>query len=351
MAEMLIQEDPTIKRKRMLAQSMIGQGMQSGPVQHWMQGAGRLANALTGAYLTKQADEQSTERRQNAMDALTQALQGGGDYSDIAGQIAGTPGMENLAMSLMVADAKNTPPDAPSSVREYEYYNQLPEDQQEQYLLVKRANPYINLGGSMAQPMQTRPGELRADLPKTLPPQDRPEVKGEQKRATEQAALDVKKPEMQSKAKAALGDLERQTDIVTTNIDKALNLISPWSTGYGAFLSGMPETDAREMQNTLDTIRANVGFDKLQRLRDSSPTGGALGQVSEMENRLLQATSGALDAKSPDQLKENLQVIRDLYQEVLKEKQQAFRSDFGGEVEEEQSQEADIDSLVNKYAD
>ena len=76
----------------------------------------------------------------------------------------------------------------------------------------------------------------------------------------------------------------------------------------------MPGTKARDFEAKLDTLKANIGFDRLQKMRDESPTGGALGQVSEMELRQLNAALGGLDqSQSPEQLRENLLRIRDHY--------------------------------------
>lgn len=147
--------------------------------------------------------------------------------------------------------------------------------------------------------------------------------------AKKEAAAAVAKTKVQPKALAALNDLERQANVVTTHIDKALGLVGPFSTGFGSWLDRIPNTDARALRNELDTIKANVGFDKLQQLRDNSPTGGALGQVSEMENRLLQAVNGALDPGQADQLVENLKAIRDIYPQVLAERRAAYIQDYG----------------------
>jgi hypothetical protein len=136
--------------------------------------------------------------------------------------------------------------------------------------------------------------------------------------------------EMQPKAEGALNSLTRQTKTVVTHINKALNLISPWSTGYGSVLANLPETDARALRNELDTIKANVGFDKLADMRANSPTGGALGNVSENENKLLQAVNGALDPGQSDQLRANLIAIKELYPQVLAERTAAYQKDYGG---------------------
>jgi hypothetical protein len=149
---------------------------------------------------------------------------------------------------------------------------------------------------------------------------------GAEKTATE----DVNRQANYTKAQSALVGFGQQAKLVTDTIDKAVGTISPWSTGYGAMLSGIPETEAGKLNNYLNTIKANIGFDKLQQMRESSPTGGALGQISDFEDKLLQAVNGALDPKQSEQLKENLLTIKKLYPQVLSEKQRAFQQDYGG---------------------
>lgn len=82
----------------------------------------------------------------------------------------------------------------------------------------------------------------------------------------------------------------------------------------GAIFRMMPGSRATDYAAKLDTLKANIGFDRLQKMRDESPTGGALGQVSEMELRQLNAALGSLEQnQSPQQLQENLKRIRDHY--------------------------------------
>lgn len=85
----------------------------------------------------------------------------------------------------------------------------------------------------------------------------------------------------------------------------------------GLLNSWIRGSNARDFRADLETIRSNLGFDKLQQLRDNSPTGGAVGQVSNFENLLMQAVVANLDtAQSQAQLEENLQIIRDLYRDI-----------------------------------
>src|SRR5574340_414107 len=59
--------------------------------------------------------------------------------------------------------------DAPSNVREWEYYKNLPEPQQLKYLEMKRALGWQDMGGYAAPRMPG--GTLGPAIPKTMPPQ------------------------------------------------------------------------------------------------------------------------------------------------------------------------------------
>ena len=54
-------------------------------------------------------------------------------------------------------------------------------------------------------------------------------------------------------------------------------------------------TDAQKLRKKLDTIKANLSIDTLQEMRAQNPTGGALGQITEMEHQILQSTIANLD--------------------------------------------------------
>jgi len=82
-------------------------------------------------------------------------------------------------------------------------------------------------------------------------------------------------------------------------------------TGFGVVFSGIPGTDARRIASNLKTIQANIGFQQLQDMRDASPTGGALGQVSEREIAFLQSIAGDLEQSQGEQeLRYNLVRLR-----------------------------------------
>ena len=73
---------------------------------------------------------------------------------------------------------------------------------------------------------------------------------------------------------------------------------------------------ATDLEKTIESIKSKVGFDKLQTLRDTSPTGASgLGAVSNIEQRLLQSVKGSLDEdQSPANLRRNLVRLKDFYE-------------------------------------
>jgi hypothetical protein len=114
------------------------------------------------------------------------------------------------------------------------------------------------------------------------------------------------------KTEGRIRSLNRQWNITQAKIDEAISEVDGLSTAWpGTILKHVPYTDANKLHNLLLTIKANIGFDRLSEMRANSPTGGALGQVSELENLLLQATQGSLDQnQSPEELKKTLDMIR-----------------------------------------
>ena len=130
------------------------------------------------------------------------------------------------------------------------------------------------------------------------------------------AAMEADADAQASATKAA--NAAAGTQVLTQDIDRALEKIGPFTTGWGAYLSSIPGTEARNLAGLLDTIRAKVGFEQLQKMRDASPTGGALGQVSEMENRLLQSVLGNLEQSQNDQqLRDNLNRVWNITQDIV----------------------------------
>jgi hypothetical protein len=102
---------------------------------------------------------------------------------------------------------------------------------------------------------------------------------------------------------------KRTTDLV----DQILPQVDRWTTGWGSYLSFIPETDAANMEAELNSLKGNIAFNELTAMREASKTGGALGQVSNIELGLLESALGALSTKqSPANLKEQLLQIKQI---------------------------------------
>jgi len=92
---------------------------------------------------------------------------------------------------------------------------------------------------------------------------------------------------------------------------------------FGYFISAVPGTDPFEFNELIRTIKANIGFDTLQQMRDNSPTGGALGQVSNQEIGFLQSALASLrPGISQEDYIENLGIVIDKYQDIMEKLQE-----------------------------
>lgn len=90
-------------------------------------------------------------------------------------------------------------------------------------------------------------------------------------------------------------------------------------TGFGAeSAKGWGGTAAADVDADLDTVGANTAFEALQKMRDASPTGGALGQITERELDLLKSTIASLSqAQSDTKFRQSMQKVIDSYERVL----------------------------------
>ena len=77
-------------------------------------------------------------------------------------------------------------------------------------------------------------------------------------------------------------------------------------------------TESRNVANYLENIKANIGFDRLQLMREMSTTGAGLGQVSNLELTQLNNSFVALQQDlSPADLAKNVQTIVDVYTKII----------------------------------
>ena len=134
-----------------------------------------------------------------------------------------------------------------------------------------------------------------------------------QKELAEQRLSDLKskQTDKEDKKEASKQFAINHANKVIDDVTAAKSLVSGTTTGLvGAGSSFVPGTDAYNLKQRLLTIKANLGFDRLQQMRDASPTGGALGQVAVQELQALQATVGSLElGQTRQELQQNLDKI------------------------------------------
>lgn len=116
---------------------------------------------------------------------------------------------------------------------------------------------------------------------------------------------------------------KRYGKVVLDSIDRVQDMVKnsaiPVTGMAGSLVRNIPGTNAYDTSALIDTIRANIGFDRLQQMRLASPTGGSLGQITERELNFLQSSLSNLDqAQSEDQLLRNLRDLEDIYTGIMR---------------------------------
>lgn len=136
-----------------------------------------------------------------------------------------------------------------------------------------------------------------------------------------QQKLDLKMAEDERKAGVKERETLQTVDNTLSKLDQIIGpegkegMVNQGTAGLiGKVSSFIPQTPAYNLEKKIDSVKAALGFDTLQAMRDASPTGGALGQVAVKELEFLQAKVASLDiGQSPEQLKQHLQEVQTHY--------------------------------------
>ena len=123
-------------------------------------------------------------------------------------------------------------------------------------------------------------------------------------------------------ADSYLGRIKDQNEFTIPDIQSAIDQIDEGGVfvagNIAKIIRGVPVIGqaATDLEKTMESIQAKVGFDKMLQLKETSPTGSTgLGAVSNAEQRLLQAVKGSLDKdQSPKNLRRNLIRLKDFYE-------------------------------------
>ncbi len=107
-----------------------------------------------------------------------------------------------------------------------------------------------------------------------------------------------------------------RADVILNTINEVLPQVGGLTSGVVAGLSkAVPGTPAFNIQKRIDTIKANIGIEQLQAMRDASKSGSSgFGQLAVKELDALQSSMGNLDvAQSKEQLLKSLTDVQQHY--------------------------------------
>lgn len=317
-----------VARRRKLAEMLRGNTVQdAGPI-------GALANTLSGTlsgYEDTQAATMEAEGQKAARERLIAALNDpGGGVTGLAA-VASDPFLNDsgskIASALLGQKIEQQDPayqldlaykqaqldavgqeDPTSAIQNYEYLvSQGIDPVQAQQMSFGGGGTTINNMGNIPAGF-----EVIQD-PTTGATRMQPIPGGPAALAAEAAAAADAKGDAQT---------DRYGNVVTEDIGRALDLIEAdpaVTTGViGQMLSQIGGSPANRVANLIETVESNVGFDRLQAMRESSPTGGALGSVTERELSLLTSAIGSLkQSNNAEDLAYNLRRVNKIYMDII----------------------------------
>ena len=158
-------------------------------------------------------------------------------------------------------------------------------------------------------------------------------------KAQEAAAAAASQAETQRVQQADTGQgikastVGRSVDRLVGMMDKGGIFNLPEAGIIGSALGGLGvNQEAVTFKNELAAIQSAVAFDTLQKMREASKTGGALGAVSERElDLLISAYGGIQQSSDPATLKENLMTIKNIMSKIENDPI-ASRAYYGGPI-------------------
>lgn len=165
-----------------------------------------------------------------------------------------------------------------------------------------------------------------------MPVQQQIETQGDVDRtiATERAKNQVEKEAGRGKARLSLEQATARVNRVDSLIANILPRVGYATAGLASLSSAVPGSPAGDLKRDIGTLQAIAGFDELNAMRASSPTGGALGNVTERELAFLQSVVRNIEnSQSPQQLSRNLREFQSEVKASWQRVNQAYQQDYG----------------------
>lgn len=322
----IIQTDPGLERRRQLAMAMMQQGQSQAPVQHWTQGANRIAQSLLGAYNLRQAEQQQQQQQQMGQEALQQALgqfqrqpeqmtTGGDDgipldlgagvptqgdpVSRFAQVLAANPYTQEYGTDLLLQQQLQglQPSNQPANVQEYQYFSRLSPEEQSKYLNLRRSQ-IQKVGDQLYDVASGAPKELLTEQQQRQQGALEAEIKGQ---VAEQTAGGKIRGQEYAQKIADLPNIEMQAQQSIDLLDKAISHPGlEYAVGKSSILPIVPGTEAANFESILSQIKGRNFLQAFQSLQ-----GG--GQITETEGKKAEQAIARLErAQTEDAFKESL---------------------------------------------
>jgi hypothetical protein len=185
---------------------------------------------------------------------------------------------------------------------------------------------FMDMNPKSATYKQTLDEIQKTPVPKAPGEMETPEAKlafeGKKLEQKSQFELEKAYPVKKASVEATTGDIDAQIARA-----KALRNHEGLSGITGGVFGrvGSVSAASTSAQADLNQLKAKAGFEALQSMRDRSPTGGALGNVSDTEGRRLEASAAALEQA---QSTEDFRIKLDRYIEDLERSKKSLKTAF-----------------------
>ncbi len=298
-----------VAQQRRMAQMLMQQATSTEPVGHWTQALARVVQGGVGGMYRNAAQEGEQQGRES----VAQLLSG----SPTPQALLNNPYTREMGQQLWLAQAKSKM-QGPEEYGKSGAIFQGPDGRFYSMQFGSRGERSVKPVEVDGKPLSPAKGvkQVGDRLVDISTGQDVRDVAGPiagKEKAEEVGKAQGKTIAGAPKLMATQADLERQHGVVNDDIDRAMKEISWLSSGIvGGLSKAVPGTPAYALAQKIGTIKANVGFDKLAEMRANSPTGGALGAVTERELAFLQSVFGSLEqAQDGEEIRYNLRRLKD----------------------------------------
>lgn len=243
-------------------------------------------------------EQEAAEReRMNAARALMAEK-----FPDIAPVLEAYPS----AASQVLGAQYRAPTEAPSSVREWQYFTSLPPDQRQQYLSMKRSGQQMDLGNVV---QYRTPGGQIEIYGKGLAPQDTPMVKGQQ---AEESAAGQARGKATAEASIGLEQAISEAQNSMSLIDKMINHPGlEYAVGTSSVLPIVPGTAAADFDALAKQMEGKAFLQAFETLK-----GG--GQITEIEGKKATAAMARLSrSQTEGEYKSSLLELKNILQDGM----------------------------------